>query len=62
MTIKKEDGPSLGRACFGVRELRAATPRSTQCAWSGGFTPPVGSGLGGGTKLPEVGGVLARPP
>jgi len=24
----------------------------------GGFTPPVGSGLGGGTKLPEVGGVL----
>lgn len=24
----------------------------------GGLTPPVGSGLGGGIKLPEVGGVL----
>lgn len=25
---------------------------------SGGFTPPVGGGFGGGTKLPEVGGML----
>jgi len=29
-----------------------------QCPLMGGFTPPVGSGLGGGIKLPEVGGVL----
>jgi len=32
---------------------------ATQWPLLGGFTPPVGSGLGGGTKLPEVGGVLA---
>ncbi|HKO52825.1 MAG TPA: hypothetical protein VJV79_34190 [Polyangiaceae bacterium] len=25
---------------------------------SGGFTPPVGGGFGGGIKLPEVGGVF----
>ena len=28
----------------------------TQCPLTGGFTPPVGGGFGGGTKLPEVGG------
>jgi len=32
--------------------------RWAQWALRGGFTPPVGNGFGGGTKLPEVGGVL----
>src|SRR6185369_2451867 len=47
---------SCSRSCS-----RPARPnrRWIQCDLSGGLTPPVGRGFGGGTKLPEVGGALA---
>ena len=49
---------------IGVFVCRACSARAgrgvlhAQWPLVGGFTPPVGKGLGGGIKLPEVGGVL----